>query len=209
MKTLLITLMISLLVTGCGVKIDETICTNIKDSTTCTNADTQVTDIKELHATAINVLTALKNNDSTKLSKLISTDGIRFSPYSYVNISSDIVITQTNIATMMKNNEKHTRWNEDGTWDPINMTFQEYRQRYIYDAKFMTEGIPYINTIVQRGNTINNVYDVYSGDMIVEYYIPGTSKLYKWMDRKSLTIVFTKENKQRKVRAITHGERTI
>ena len=59
------------------------------------------------------------------------------------------------------------------------MNFDDYRKRYIYDASFMNEGIPYLNTKVQRGNTTNNIYDVYSGNMIVEYYIPGKKKLYE------------------------------
>lgn len=202
--------MISLIMTWCGTKINETICTDIKNPTTCTGAnEAQINDIEWIHSTAINVLSALKDHDTKKLSKLISKDWIRFSPYSYVNIDNDIVIFQDDIADITKNNKEFTRGTQDGSWEPINLNFTEYRKRYIYDASFMNEWIPYLNTKVQRGNTTNNIYDIYTGNIIVEYYIPGKKKLYEWMDWKSLTIIMNKENGSWKVKGIVHGERTI
>lgn len=202
--------MISLIMTWCWTKINETICTDIKNPTTCTGADqAKIDDIWWIHRTAINVLSALKENDNEKLSTLISKDGIRFSPYSYVNIDEDVIMTKEDIEDITTHNNKFIRGRQDGTGDPINMTFQEYRARYIYDASFMNEGIPYLNTKVQRGNETNNIYDVYTGNMIVEYYIPGKKKLYEWADRRSLTIIMNKEDGKWKVKWIVHGERTI
>jgi len=202
--------MISLIMTWCGTKINETICTDIKNPTTCTGASSaQISDIEGIHSTAVAVLSALKNNDSDELIELMSKDGIRFSPYSYVSVDSDIVLTKDNIKDITDKTKKFKRWTQDGSGEPINMNFDDYRKRYIYDASFMNEGIPYLNTKVQRGNTTNNIYDVYSGNMIVEYYIPGKKKLYEWADRRSLTIIMSKENNQWKVKGIVHDERTI
>ncbi len=208
MKALLITLMISLIMTWCGTKVDEKICTDINDPKTCKIASTEVIDIKGLHTTAVDVLTALKNNDEKKLITLMSKDGIRFSPYNYVS-DLDIVMTQTNIKDITDSKKTQERWYKDWTGEPISMNFQDYRKRYIYDAKFMTDGVSYLNTKVQRWTVLNNIYDIYSGDTILEYYIPGTSKLYEGMDWKSLTIIFSKENKLRKIKGIVHWERTI
>lgn len=202
--------MLSLIMTWCWTKINETICTDIKNPTTCTWADqAKIADIGWIHNTAVAVLSALKDNDTDELFTLMSKDWIRFSPYSYVDINKDIVLTKDNISDITNNKETFTRWVQDGSGEPITMNFEEYRKRYIYDASFMNEWIPYLNTRVQRGNTTNNIYDVYTGDMIVEYYIPGKKKLYEWADRRSLTIIMGKENNQWKVKWVVHGERTI
>jgi len=207
MKTILIALMVWLIMTGCW-KVSEVTCTNINDPKTCVTAD-KVANINEIHASAVDALNALKNKDTTKLWQVISKDWVRFSAYSNVNTSSDIVMKLADFKDAMTSKKTYTRWSQDGSGDPITMTFDEYRARYIYNGNYVTEGTAYINTKVQRGNTINNVYDVYTWDTIIEYYIPGKSKLYENMDRKSLTLIFDKENGARKLKGIVHGERTI
>ena len=199
--------MIWLIMTGCW-KVSEITCTNPNDPKTCVTAD-KVANISEIHASAVDVLNALKNKDITKLWQLISKNWVRFSAYSNVSIESDVVFQIENFKEALNSEKTYTRWNQDWSGDPITMTFDDYRARYIYNGNYVTEGTAYINTKVQRGNTINNVYDVYTWDTIIEYYIPGKSKLYENMDRKSLTLVFDKEDGTRKLKAIVHGERTI
>jgi hypothetical protein len=207
MKTILIAFMVWLIMTGCW-KVSEVTCTNANDPTTCVTAD-NIPNITEIHASAVDVLNALKNKDVTKLWQLISKDWVRFSAYSNVNVGSDVVFKIDDFKETLQSQKEYTRWTQDWSGDPIVMTFDNYRARYIYNGNYVTEWTAYINTKVQRGNTINNIYDIYTWNAIIEYYIPGKSKLYENMDRKSLTLVFDKESGIRKLKAIIHGERTI
>ena len=209
MKTILIALMIWLIITGCWVPINIQTCTNVQDTQTCVSAN-DVTDIKKINTAADDALAALKNKDGKKLSTMISKDWVRFSPYTYVDINQDIVISATDIKDIITNNTEYKRWLEAGSWDPIEMTFSEYRSKYIYNGNFDTEWIKYLNSKWSRnGNMVNTIFASYGNDIILEYYIPGKSKLYDNMDRKSLTLIFSKENWDLKLKWVVHGERTI
>ena len=184
-------------------------CTDVKDTQTCLSAN-DVADIKKINTAADDALAALKNKDGKKLSEMISKDWVRFSPYTYVDLSKDIVISATDIKDVITNNTKYTRGLEAGSGDPIEMTFSEYSSKYIYNGNFDIEWIKYLNSKWSRnGNMVNTIFSSYGNDAILEYYIPGKSKLYDNMDRKSLTLIFTKEGSDRKLKWVVHGERTI
>ncbi len=209
MKKSLIGLTIGFLIAGCWAPVNIQMCTDVKDTQTCLSAN-DVTDIKKINTAADDALAALKNKDGKKLSEMISKDWVRFSPYTYVDLSKDIVISATDIKDVITNNTKYTRGLEAGSGDPIEMTFSEYRSKYIYNGNFDTEWSKYLNSKWSRnGNMVNTIFSSYGNDTILEYYIPGKSKLYDNMDRKSLTLIFTKEGSDRKLKWVVHGERTI
>jgi hypothetical protein len=98
---------------------------------------------------------------------------------------------------------------EDGTGDPILMTFKRYIKRYVYDVDFDSLATVSFGESPQRGNIINNVVDIYSWSLIVEYYLSGINPEYEWMDRKWLTFVFDQEETLWKLKAVVHHEWTI
>lgn len=152
---------------------------------------------------------ALKEKNIEQLKKVTSKEGIRFSPYNYVDVDKHIVLKKDDLIQAFNSEINYVRWWEDGTWDPIIMTFKNYLKRYIYDLDFETLWERNYDQILQRGNTINNIDDIYSGASTVEFFIPGLNPEYWWMDRKSLTLILIQEDNERKIKWITHGERTI
>jgi hypothetical protein len=67
----------------------------------------------------------------------------------------------------------------------------------------------YENQKFDRGNIINNAFDVYNGKQLFEYYFSGFDAQYEGMDRKSLILVFDQENNEWKLIGVIHNQRTI
>jgi len=89
------------------------------------------------------------------------------------------------------------------------MNFRDYISGYVYDVDFLTAPEVLINQKSDRGNTINNAFDVYAGKYLIEYYFSGFEPKYEGMDWKSLMLVFDKKDGQRYLIGVIHGQRTI
>jgi len=159
---------------------------------------------------ATEVLSALKSKDMVKLSKMIHPDkGIRFSPYSYVDINKDIVFNSAEIKTAFTDRKVYTWGSYDGSGDPISLTFSDYYKKFIYDVDFLNAKETGYNKILGQGTTTNNSIDVYPGSNIVEYYFPGFDPKYQGIDWKSLRLVFEKKGSTWYLVGIIHAQWTI
>ena len=157
------------------------------------------------------ILQSLKDKDIQTLVTYINTGTkVRFSPYSYVNTETDIMLNgQELINKYQDTNNVLTRWTYDGSGEPININVKDYFQKFIYDMDFLNAPEINENHEIMRGNSINNVFDIYANDYIVEFYIPGIDPQYDGMDRKSLTLVVKNTNGKRYLIGIIHNQRTI
>jgi len=151
----------------------------------------------------------LKEKNIDNLAKVTSKEWIRFSPYSYIDKDTHITLQKEELKEAFDWETQYVRWSEDGTGDPILMTFKNYLKRYVYDTDFQQMSEKYYNQNFQRWNTINNLEDVYTWASTIEYFVPGINPEYEWMDRKSLTLVLQQEDNEWKIRAIIHNEWTI
>jgi hypothetical protein len=66
----------------------------------------------------------------------------------------------------------------------------------------------YENQKFDRGTLINNIFDVYTGKQIFEYYFSGFDAQYAGMDWKSLILVLDLENNEWKLIGIIHNQWT-
>lgn len=153
---------------------------------------------------------AIKNMDFEKLSKIVHPDkGIRFSPYAYVDIKNDVVLSAEQIRSIATNNPVYIWGAYDGIGDPIELSFIDYYNRFIYDRDFANAEEKGFNKIIGTGNTINNAFEVYPGAIIVEYHFPYFDARYEGMDWKSLRLVFEKKDNTWFIVGIIHDEWTI
>lgn len=156
------------------------------------------------------VILAIKDKDMVKLSTFIHPGkGIRFSPYSYVDLENDLVFTASRIRNILADKTEYTWGAYDGSGLPIELTFEEYFKRFIYDQDFANATEIGYNRIIGRGNTINNNFEVYPGAIIVEYHFPGFDPKYEGMDWKSLRLVFEEKADAWHLVGIIHDEWTI
>lgn len=155
------------------------------------------------------VLLAIKTNDLPTLSTFVGPQWLRFSPYEYVNTGSDIVLSTEEVYNGLTMSRSFTRGTADGSWFPIDLWIGQYFEKFVNDADYANAPEISYNQSVQRGNTINNIAQVYSGKQWVDFYFSWFDPQYEGIDRKSLTLVFENTGGQWYLIGIVHSARTI
>jgi hypothetical protein len=156
------------------------------------------------------VVALIKAKDMEALSKVIHPDkGVRFSPYSHVDLKSDLVFSAKQIKDIKSDNKQYKWGIFDGSGEPIVLNFDSYYKKFIYDEDFVNAKQVGYNKILGSGNTINNSFEVYPKAIIVEYYFPGFDPQYSGMDWRSLKLVFEKKADIWYLIGIIHDQWTI
>lgn len=164
---------------------------------------------KKIRELGNKVLTAFKNKDMKLLSSIVHPDkGVRFSPYTYVEVEKDVVITAEEMIAKLDDNKVHTWGVYDGIGDPIELTFADYVAEFVYDKDFLNADEVIYDQYVSRGNTVNNVFEVYAGSHVLEYYFKGTAE-YDGMDWESLKLVFEEKDGNWYLIGVVHDQWTI
>lgn len=163
----------------------------------------------DLTGTIDAVINAIKTQDLITLSTFVSDQWLRFSPYEYVNTVTDVVLSTGEVYNGLALSKTFLRGSYDGSGEPIDLPIGQYREKFVYDVGFVTAPEVYHNQKFERGNIINNIFDVYTGKYIVEYHFPQIDPQYEWMDWRSLYLVLENIGGQRKLIWIVHGQRTI
>jgi hypothetical protein len=156
------------------------------------------------------VVQALKVKDMQTLSHYVHpTDGIRFSPYGYIDVENHQVLSSDQVAGLLNDTTVYIWGHFDGSGQPIEMTFEEYSARFVYDQDYAEAEQVSVNKRLGHGNTIDNTSDVYPHATTTEYHFTGFDPQFDGMDWKSLRIVLVKEEDQWFVVGIIHDEWTI
>jgi hypothetical protein len=140
------------------------------------------------------VLAALVSENSHTLAEFAHPNkGVRFSPIAHINIKDDVVFNKLQIQKLWENKQTYTWGHDEGTGDPIVMTPKQYCQHYISERDFLNKSTVKINGSQAKSNTINNIAEVYSGAISVEYYIqPSIKDGVLQIDWAALRLVFEK-----------------
>ena len=158
------------------------------------------------------ILTLLKSKNYLAFANYIHpVEGIRFSPYGFVDTVHDIKLSkQKFINEAGQPIQDMIDWGEfDGTGDPIKMTLNNYMQRFVYDVDFAKPEKRSVNEFIGGGNSLNNLEQVYKNCDFTESHFSGFDKKYGGMDWKSLRLVFKVRNKKFLLVGIVHDEWTI
>jgi len=162
--------------------------------------------------TTQNILLLLKTKNYSAFANYIHpVEGIRFSPYGFVDTIHDIKLSkQKFINEAGQPMQNMIVWGEfDGTGDPIKMTLNNYMQRFVYDVDFVNPEKRSLNEFIGGGNSLNNLELVYKNCDFTESHFSGFDKKYAGMDWKSLRLVFKIRNRKFLLVGIVHDEWTI
>ena len=162
--------------------------------------------------TTQNILALLKAKNYAAFANYIHpVEGIRFSPYGFVDTIHDIKLSkQKFINEAGQPIQDMIDWGAfDGTGDPIKMTLNNYLQRFVYDVDFAKPEKRSVNEFIGGGNSLNNLELVYKNCDFTESHFSGFDKKYGGMDWKSLRLVFKVRNKKILLVGIVHDEWTI
>ena len=161
------------------------------------------------------IILALKNKDLAAFAKFVHPDkGVRFSAYTFVHVTSDpaysadLVFSAAEMSNLFADPTVY-RWGVfDGIGTPIDMTFAEYFERFVYDVDFANPDAIGYNQMIGQGNTINNIAQIYPEATVVEYYLEGSEE-YGGLDWRSLRLVLEQKNGVWYLVAVVHDEWTI
>ena len=167
-------------------------------------------------AQAPEIIMALKNRNLENLSRLVHPDkGVWFSPYTYVRVEpgspegADLVFSSAHIADFFADQTVYNWGRFDGSGEPIDLTFEAYFAGFIYDADFARPHAVGYNEVFGRGNTINNIAEVYPNAVTIEYHFEGFDPTFAGFDWRSLRLVLEEKEGAWYLVGIVHDEWTI
>lgn len=135
--------------------------------------------------------------------------GVRFSPYDYIDVQNDQVFQAAQFQNLSGNPNVYLWGNYDGTGDPINLTFDDYYDEFIYDEDFANPHMYGNNYPIGTGNMINNFSDVYPNGQFIEFHFTGFDPQYEGMDWSSLKLGFEQHNNAWYLVGVIHSQWTI
>jgi hypothetical protein len=123
------------------------------------------------------VIEYLRERDLKSLVQWIDPkQGLRFSPYSHINADSDLVFKADKLPTF-KDTHKLKWGTSDGSGDPIELSFREYYEKFVYNQDFA--GAPNVS--------VNKIIGTATSNLTVRRYIrmPPTSSIISLASIKS------------------------
>jgi hypothetical protein len=136
------------------------------------------------------------------------TKGVRFSPYAYV-CERDLVFGAALLDDLLTDRTRYLWGVYDGSGEPIELTFADYYDDFIYDQDFANAEQVGYDEAVGQGNTINNIGKFYPDAVFVEYHFSGFDPQYGGMDWVSLRLVFEQQEGVWYLVGVVHDEWTI
>lgn len=162
---------------------------------------------KELLALSSDVLALLAEKDWSAIEDCIHPDGLTFTPYSTVG-ETDRTIAKEDFAAAAESQEAVLWGNWDGSGDPLNLTFNAYWNRFVWNTDYQAADSATPNKITLSGNSIENVMEAYPDCMYVEYAVNSYLGYDDGTDWSTLKLVFVRVDDQWYLRAVIHGEWT-
>lgn len=158
----------------------------------------------------VEIINAIKDKDFPKLSTFVHpTKGLRFSPYDFIDTETSKVFTVEEVRNLGDNHQVYMWGHYDGSGEPIELNFNDYYERFIYDADFANPQVIGNDVAVSYGNAIDNTKEIYPNSHFIELHFKGLDPKYEGMDWRSLKLVFEQEDGKWYLVAIVHGEWTI
>ena len=147
-----------------------------------------------LEETAEIVVNALAEMDMATVANYAHPEqGVRFSPYTYVD--EDHLVFDVEELPLLIDSDEVFEWGfYDGTGDPIELTFEDYFQKFVYSVDFANPEAMAVNEELGWSSMINNIEEFYPGSSFVEYHFSGFDEQYGGMDWRSLRLVFIEED---------------
>jgi len=147
-----------------------------------------------LEETAEIVINALAAMDMETVAEFVHLDmGVRFSPYTYVEEHHQEFMPG-DLPTLVDSDEIFLWGEYDSTGDPIDLTFEDYYQDFVYSADFANPEEMAVNEELGWSSMINNIEEFYPRSSFVEYHFSGFDEQYGGMDWRSLRLVFVEED---------------
>lgn len=157
------------------------------------------------------IISALKNQDLDLFADFVSpTKGVRVSRDSYIDLGTDVVLTQSLIRNANANRALWMWGYSDGKGDPIQDSIYNYITNRIYNHDYINADEILTNELPNRStNTDFNIKQVYPDADIVEYHFESTMDEHNPISWSSLYLVLENAGGQYYLIGIVNGNWTI
>jgi hypothetical protein len=191
------------------MSVDDTLQAAVKVETDSTDTLSAPKIDTSLLPVSREILVLLKEKNYAALAKHVHpAQGVRFSPYAYVDIKKHCRFTAKQLSSI--NPAKKYTWGSfDGSGDPIHLNISEYFDRFVYNADFLDSAQISQNEFLGTGNSLNNLQEIYRGCDFTEFYFRGSDPKLEGMDWSAIRLVFKTEKGQPYLVAIVHDQWTI
>lgn len=169
----------------------------------------QVGSVDEgIAASAVPIIMAIKNQDMSALETWVHpVKGLRFSPYTFV-LDEYLVFSAADIPDLLSDTTIYHWGTFEGLGEPIELTFGDYYDEFIYDADFFQPQVVGLDEAVGMGSMINNIAQFYPGAVTIEYHFEGFDPQYEGYDWLSLRLVLEEHEGSWYLVGIVHDEWT-
>ena len=151
------------------------------------------TQTPSLLDSANRVVQALVEKDLETVAEFVHPErGVRFSPYATVQEDHQ-VFKPEELPGLIESDTVYTWGREDGSGNPIELTFAEYFDEFVASADFSNAEEVAVDEVIGQGNTPNNIGEFYPESSFVEYHFSGFDAQYEGLDWESLRLVFTED----------------
>ena len=151
---------------------------------------------------------AFASRDTKTISELAHpAKGIRFSPYSSVNTTTDITLKSADLLSAGTSTKIYTWGSYDGSGAPIALTYTEYVKKFVTDKDYLAKSDVSYDKTLAKGNTIDNAATVYPNGHIIEYYSAPTTQ--DGLDWSALRLAFEKDGDNWYIVGVIHNQWTI
>lgn len=166
-------------------------------------------------ARAAQIILALRDRDLEEVGRLAHpAKGVRFSPYTFVRAvagapeGEDLVFSAMQLAGLGPDATVYHWGRFEGSGEPIDLTFAEYYEAFVYDVDFARPDVVGFGQMVGQGNIVNNIATVYPEGLTVEYHFEGFEPPYAGMDWRSLRLVLEPDMGRWSLVGVVHDEWT-
>lgn len=149
-------------------------------------------------------------NYAAILDDIHPTRGVTFSMYAYVQPDEDKTFSREQFGQYLEQSHIRFTWGaRDGIGTQLVTPLPDYLDDWVKAQDFneATSKMT-VNGFLGRGNSINNLTDVYQGADFVEFYNQGTEE-YSGIDWRALRLVFDEYQGRRYLVAIINDQWTV
>jgi hypothetical protein len=214
MRKLIIPILALTLVTACKKNPEKPV-PNVIDSMAQAKeknieeaAQKKKTDEVAVKAANDQILQAMKSKDYKTFASYIHPEkGITFSMYGFVDPKEDRHFSKEDFEKYQPTKTVFSWGAQDGSGDPYKATINDYLSNWVFSKDFTTSHYS-LNTFQGKGNSLNNLKEIYQGKDFTENFIKGTEENGK-MDWKTLRFVFEEFQGKQYLIAVVSDQWTI
>lgn len=185
--------LLTLTAVGCVPKPSD-----FQNDAAASSSSAPVLDEKQTAAAALDAL--MRKDIAAFAAFMHPTNGVRFTASTHVRTAADAYGTPADqrlfadtVAAAYTSQQSRVWGIEDGSGNPIDLTAEQYFDKYVWDHDYRAAPDVRWNHVQDRGSTIDNAAAVYPGAQIVEYHFPGFEPQYGGMDWSSLRLVLQQD----------------